>query len=125
MPNTNQSSQIIWGMFGGNPANTNVSPTNIKTETLNELPANYSLRQNYPNPFNPVTNIEFSIPQRSNVQLNVYDQTGRLVATLVNGINEAGTHKVNFTADNLASGVYFYKLNTDNFTSVKKMVLIR
>lgn len=125
MPNTNQNSQVLWGMFGGNPENTNISPTDIKTETVTEIPGNYSLRQNYPNPFNPVTNIEFTIPESADVKLDVYDQTGRLVATLMNQSQQAGTYKVSFNANNLSSGVYFYKLTAGSFSAVKKMVLIK
>ena len=85
----------------------------------------FTLAQNYPNPFNPSTQIDFSIPQQSNVQLKVYNTLGQLVATLVNGNLSAGMHSVNFDARNLASGLYIYRLSAGNFTSVKKMMLLK
>ena len=85
----------------------------------------FSLAQNYPNPFNPSTQIDFSIPQQSNVQLKVYNTLGQLVATLVNGNLSAGSHSVTFNAQNLASGLYIYRLSAGNFTSVKKMMMLK
>ena len=85
----------------------------------------FELSQNYPNPFNPSTQIDFSIPQQSNVQLKVYNTLGQVVATLVNGNLSAGSHSVNFDARNLASGMYIYRLSAGNFTSVKKMLLLK
>ncbi len=94
-----------------------------KEEGVN--PETFELTQNYPNPFNPTTNIKFSIPKRSFVTLKVYDVVGREVATLVNQEKEAGTYNVKFNASNLASGMYIYTLTTGNFTSSKKMVLMK
>ena len=91
----------------------------------NEIPKTYSLSQNYPNPFNPTTNIKFSIPKNSVVKLTIYDLTGRVVETLVDGQLNAGNYAYDFDASNIASGVYFYKLQSDNFTDVKKMMLIK
>ena len=85
----------------------------------------YSLGQNYPNPFNPTTTIEFALPQSNNVRLIVYDLLGRVVAELVNGELNAGYHKINFNASNLSSGIYFYSLKTGDFSSVKKLVLLK
>ena len=89
------------------------------------IPQIYSLSQNYPNPFNPVTNIKFSIPKSGNVRLVVYDAAGKQVAELVNEQLSAGTYKADFNAANLSSGVYFYKLVTNEFTEVKKMALVK
>jgi hypothetical protein len=89
------------------------------------IPTEYSLTQNYPNPFNPSTNINFTLPQSGNVTLKVYDITGKEVATLLNGYQAAQTYHVQFDGSALASGVYFYKLQTDNFTQTKKMVLMK
>jgi len=90
-----------------------------------EIPSDYSLKQNYPNPFNPTTNIEFDLKNTSSVKLVIYDVTGKIVETLVNEKLEAGTYQVTFDASNLNSGIYFYKLTTDKFTQVKKMVFIK
>jgi hypothetical protein len=83
------------------------------------------LAQNYPNPFNPTTTITFAMPSSANVKLSVFDMAGRHVKTLVNGYVNAGSYDVNFNAANLASGVYFYKLTSDNVNIVKKMVLMK
>ena len=85
----------------------------------------FDLYQNYPNPFNPATTINYTIPERSNVSLKVYDLTGREIATLVKEVQEAGGHSVNFNAEKLSSGVYFYKIAAGKFISVKKMILIK
>ncbi|HEY3251593.1 MAG TPA: T9SS type A sorting domain-containing protein [Ignavibacteria bacterium] len=95
------------------------------TSNNNQIPSEYSLSQNYPNPFNPVTNIKFSVPQVSFVKLIVYDITGREVASLVNQQMNAGVYTVDFNASNLSSGVYFYRINTEGFSDVKKMMLVK
>jgi hypothetical protein len=92
----------------------------------NTVPFKYSLDQNYPNPFNPSTAIKFSLPAAENVNLNVYNLLGQRVATLVSNQQfTAGVHTVNFDASRLASGVYFYRLETDGFTATKKMMLVK
>jgi phosphatidylserine/phosphatidylglycerophosphate/cardiolipin synthase-like enzyme len=88
-------------------------------------PIHYSLSQNYPNPFNPTTNISFSIPMKSKVELNVYNTLGQKVTTLINGQKEAGNHTVTFNASNLNSGVYFYRLKTVNFNQTKKLLILK
>jgi len=85
----------------------------------------YRLEQNYPNPFNPTTNITYVIPKAENVSLKVYDVLGREVATLVNEVKPAGVYTVPFNASNLASGVYFYKLQAGSFVQTKKMLLVK
>lgn len=85
----------------------------------------YSLNQNYPNPFNPSTSIGFSVAKAGYVKLNVYNLIGQKVQTLVDGFLPAGFHKVNFNAANLNSGFYFYKIETDNFTQIRKMTLMK
>lgn len=91
-----------------------------------DLPVSYELKQNYPNPFNPSTNITFTLAKPENVTLKVFNIIGQVVATLVNGPMNAGSHLVVFNASNLASGVYFYRLKVgDNFVSIKKMVLLK
>jgi hypothetical protein len=86
----------------------------------------FTLEQNYPNPFNPSTNIKFSIPVQSSVELKVYNLLGQEVATLVNNETlKAGNHVVSFNASNLASGVYFYKITAGQFVSTKKLMLLK
>ncbi len=92
---------------------------------VNSTPSNYSLLQNYPNPFNPTTTIKYSIPNENIVTLKVYDVMGREVKTLVNSKEQAGLHQINFDAGNLASGVYYYRITAGNFTSVKKLILMK
>ena len=85
----------------------------------------YSLKQNYPNPFNPSTTISFNLPVSSYVSLKVYDAAGKLSATLLEERKGSGSYSVTFNASILPSGVYFYKLNTDKFSAVKKMILAK
>ena len=85
----------------------------------------FNLEQNYPNPFNPSTNIKYSIAERSNVTIKVYDMLGSEVATLVNQVQDAGTHNVVFNTSNLASGMYVYTITAGNFTASKKMMLLK
>ena len=85
----------------------------------------YSLSQNYPNPFNPSTKINFTLPKQGLIKLKIYDILGREVRTLVNEVKTAGNYSINFDASDLVSGVYFYRLQTNEFTDVKQMVLIR
>ena len=91
----------------------------------NEIPVKYSLHQNYPNPFNPTTNIRYDIPKSSFVKITVYNILGKELATLVNEKLSAGSYEVDWDATSYTSGVYFYKLITDNFVDVKKMLLIK
>ncbi|MCX6164851.1 MAG: T9SS type A sorting domain-containing protein [Ignavibacteriae bacterium] len=88
-------------------------------------PNKYELFQNYPNPFNPVTNINFQIPQTGFVTMKVYDALGKEVQTLIEQELKSGFYETKFNAENLSSGIYFYKLATDKFTDVKKMVVVK
>lgn len=88
-------------------------------------PGTYELYQNYPNPFNPVTNIKFDIPKSGFVTLKVYDMLGKEVQTLVSSDLNSGSYTVDFDATKLTSGVYFYKLITDRYIGVKKMMFIK
>lgn len=94
-------------------------------EQLSGLPSNYSLSQNYPNPFNPTTNIEYTIPEQALVQLKVYDILGNEVATLVDEEQTAGTYRSDFTAQNLASGLYIAQLTVGDFMKTIKMTLMK
>lgn len=104
--------------------NGNAETTSIE-DNKTHLPKSFNLSQNYPNPFNPSTIIEYSIPTEQFVTLKVYDILGRLVRTLVNEEKPAGNYRVVFNPRNFSNGVYFYKLTTGNFTSVKKMILLK
>jgi hypothetical protein len=89
------------------------------------IPNKNNLSQNYPNPFNPSTKIKFDIPKGSLVKLKIYDILGREVATLVNEKLNPGTYEYEWNGINLSSGVYFYKLEAENFIQTKRMVLIK
>jgi len=97
----------------------------VKVESLS--PVQYSLAQNYPNPFNPATTIKFSLPENSNVSLRVFNALGEEVANLINKEMEAGYHQVNFNtgAYGLSSGIYFYRIESGSFVSVRKMILMK
>ena len=91
----------------------------------NEIPNVFKLYSNYPNPFNPVTKIKFDIAKNTNAKIQVYDILGRVVETLVNGELKAGRYEVEFDGYSLSSGVYFYKLVTNDFVDTKRMLLIK
>ena len=99
--------------------------TSVKEIAADEIPSKYELSQNYPNPFNPSTTIRYAMPQAGNVKLTVYNMLGQQVTTLVNGYKQAGTYSVTWNASNLASGIYFYTLQTGAFVVSKKMILIK
>ncbi|MGH2576022.1 MAG: agmatine deiminase family protein [Ignavibacteria bacterium] len=101
-----------------------LGPTGISING-NTIPGRYRLYQNYPNPFNPTTNINFDIPKSSFVKLVVYDILGREVTVLINENLNAGSYKYEWNASNLTSGVYFYKLQTEEFKDVRKIILIK
>jgi len=102
----------------------NPSITGIVKENPNVI-YSFELSQNYPNPFNPSTKINYSLPKEGNVKLVVFNSLGQKVAELVNGFQEAGEHNVEFNAINLASGIYFYSLQTNNYAQTKKMILLK
>lgn len=89
------------------------------------LPEAYSLGQNYPNPFNPTTTIQYALPADGQVVLSVYNVNGSLVATVVDGYRTVGHHSVTFDASGLTSGVYFYQMTAGDYTSMRKMVLMK
>lgn len=94
-------------------------------DPISNIPSEFSLSQNYPNPFNPQTNIEFAIPVNSFVQLKVFNAVGKEIKELVSRQMDRGNYSINFDGTDLSSGVYFYKLNSGDFISVKKMLLIK
>ncbi len=100
--------------------------TGVRTSTEDELlPQEYTLSQNYPNPFNPSTQIQYALPEATQVTLEVFNSVGQKVMELVNGQKSAGYHTATFDASGLSSGVYLYKLTTPSFTETKKMLLIK
>ena len=90
-----------------------------------EIPTEYSISQNYPNPFNPTTKLKIALPQRGLTKLIIYDLHGRIVQTLINKELEAGYYEINFNANNFQSGVYFYRIQSGDFSQTKKMILIK
>ncbi len=117
-----RSKRMILQNRGDGFVHFNVSNRNVQE---NELPAQFSLQQNYPNPFNPSTVISYDLPLDVHVTLKVYDVLGREVMTLVNGVVEAGYHQTILNAANLASGLYFYRLQAGAYASVKKLMLMK
>ena len=111
-----------WGMVQFNP---NGIVTDVDDEKVVNIPKEFILSQNYPNPFNPETAISYQLPANSFVSLKVFDTLGREVATLVNEEKPAGTYTINFNAEGLSSGVYFYKMRAGRFVQTKKLVLMK
>lgn len=108
----------------GTPGKINDTFVNAENEE-SILPAEFALLQNYPNPFNPTTNIRFDIPTASNITLKVYDIIGNEIATLVNEFKNPGKYLIQFDASKLSSGVYFYRIQADNFINTKKLLLLK
>jgi len=92
---------------------------------VSEQVNSFELYQNYPNPFNPSTKIKYSLNESSNVSIKVYDVLGNELAVLVNDFKPAGAYEVNFNGENLSSGIYYYTITAGNFTSTKKMMLLK
>lgn len=115
-------SQILEGGFLVHPLIRNIL---VSVPERDELPAEISLEQNFPNPFNPSTTIKYQMSEKRHVTLKIYDVLGRDIATLVDGVEEPGYRSVRWDAGSLASGVYFYRLDSGTFTSVKKLLLMR
>jgi hypothetical protein len=109
-----------WGTFKAR-----ISDILVSINNNTELPLKYNLSQNYPNPFNPVTQINYSVVNTGFVKITVYDMLGREISVLVNEFKAPGNYSINFDASSFSSGMYIYKMETDNFTASKKMVLIR
>lgn len=89
------------------------------------LPDAFALMQNYPNPFNPSTMIRFDLPKPTHVTIRVYNVLGQEVAVLVDAMKEAGEHSVEFDANSFATGLYFYRIDSDSFSETKKMMLLK
>ena len=137
--NNNESYNGCWGVYmlpsgkiiasdrqtGLYVLKTNFPLTGVSNEVSNIVPENYTLEQNFPNPFNPSTNLEFGIPELGYVSLKVYNASGKEVSTLVNEVKQPGNYSVKFNGANLTSGIYFYTIKAGEFSSTKKMLLIK
>jgi len=99
-------------------------PTGISNKSVS-LPVTYSLSQNYPNPFNPTTTIGYSVPKSGLVTIKIYDVLGRKVETLINEQKIPGNYKIAFNAGKLSSGIYFYRMQSGNFSQTKKLLLLK
>ena len=95
------------------------------SESPNNLPVQFSLEQNYPNPFNPSTKISFTLTKANHITLNLYNVLGQKIRTLEDGNFTAGKHSIDFNAENLSSGTYFYELKVEGHHLVKKMNLVK
>jgi hypothetical protein len=95
------------------------------TENSTDIPKTYALNSAYPNPFNPTTTISYDLPNSSFVTISVYDITGNLVENLMNENKEAGSYSVKWNASNISSGIYLYRLVTNDFVSTKKLILLK
>ncbi|MCF8262906.1 MAG: T9SS type A sorting domain-containing protein [Melioribacteraceae bacterium] len=120
----NGGTAVVTGQ-GDEVITTGVMVTSVEVNRSEVIPEGFNLSQNYPNPFNPTTQIEFSVPNSGDVQLIVFDALGRTVGELVNDQMSAGTYTVSFNATHLSSGIYFYKLVSQDFIQTKKMILIK
>jgi len=100
------------------------NPVITESEVLTS-PTEYTLEQNYPNPFNPATTINYQLPQKEFVTLKIFNILGKEIATLLNEEKDAGEHSITFNAENLNSGVYFYSIKAGNYSSTRKMILLK
>jgi hypothetical protein len=120
----NENNLWISGSSGIILKTTNGGVTFIKNINEN-INYDYQLYQNFPNPFNPTTNIKYELPKDVFVSIKIYDVIGREIKTLVNDFQRAGQYSVSFTGNNLASGVYFYRMKAGEYMAVKRMMLIK
>jgi photosystem II stability/assembly factor-like uncharacterized protein len=121
----NKTMGWVVGWHGEILKTTNNGATFIKGNEVEEIISNYSLSHNFPNPFNPSTTISYSLPTTSMVQLKILDILGQEIATLVNEEKTPGNYSVEWNATQLASGVYFYRIQAGNFVQTKKMILMK
>lgn len=117
----------VFAYAGSGPVNVYYNAENLVTgvQPNSEIPIRYELHQNNPNPFNPVTDIRFDIAKTSYVKMVIYNTLGHEVETLVNETLQPGSYKVVWNANNYASGVYFYKIESGLFVSTRKMILVK
>lgn len=118
------SKQSIYNHFGDKDPNNPGTPTGVR-KNPNGVPSKYDLTQNYPNPFNPTTQINYSLKENGFATLKIYNVLGQEVATVFQGNQRAGSYTATFDGSRFASGVYFYRLQAGNFSSVKKMIMLK
>jgi len=132
--NFNQSHNKVWFRLKGKTNDANfiylddfslLTTDATSIDNLDKKLTDFRLNQNYPNPFNPTTVIEYQIPKKSDVSLNIFDITGKLVETLVNENQQTGIYKVNWDASNQPTGIYFYKLMMEDQSKTQKMILMK
>ncbi len=122
----NEYANSSWPKFRRDNRNSgNIKNITLVNSEVEDVITQYVLSQNYPNPFNPNTVISYSIPKQDQVELKVFDVLGREVTTLVNKEQGAGNYEVQFNGNSLTSGIYFYKLQSGNFTKTRKLILLR
>jgi hypothetical protein len=119
LPEIHENNNTSWAILQKSTASA------IPSDQTEGIPQNYALTQNYPNPFNPETVIEFTVPTRQKVRLDIFNMLGEKIVTVVDGEVSAGTHAFRFDGRNLSSGVYFYRLNAGSFVQTRKMILLR
>ncbi len=122
------SRMSIWPTFQGNKRRTgnySDNPSDINYDPTNERKLKYNLCQNYPNPFNSKTTIKYTIPKNSTVEINIYNIKGKLEKKIYDSYKSSGTHSLEWDSKNFSSGVYFYRIQTGDFTDVKKCVLMK
>ncbi len=95
------------------------------SQLSSETPAEYNLKQNYPNPFNPVTNISYEVLKSGNVKISVFDISGKKLTDIVNQFHSTGSYNVTFDGTDFPSGSYFYRMESADFSVVKKMILLK
>ncbi|WP_340106229.1 T9SS type A sorting domain-containing protein [Rhodohalobacter sp. 8-1] len=120
--NNVQSFPGLWSSFYSTDLITDIEP---EEPLSNNIPGEFKLQHAYPNPFNPSTQISYELPEASHVKLTVYNMLGQQVRVLVNTRQKAGHYETTFQAQGMASGVYLYRLQTDNFTQERKMTLVK
>ena len=98
---------------------------NIIIQDTESEPDNFMLEQNYPNPFNPVTTIRYTLSGDQFVNLKIFNAQGKEVAELINATEKSGSHEVKFDGSNMPSGVYYYRLKTNGFMKIRKMVILK
>ncbi|NIR52010.1 T9SS type A sorting domain-containing protein [candidate division KSB1 bacterium] len=99
--------------------------TSVEDVPTEMIPQDYALEQNYPNPFNPSTTIKFSLKEAGHVNMTIYNAIGEKVMEVIDGQMNAGRHDVTIRSDGLTSGLYFYRIQVNGFSSVKKMILMK
>ena len=122
-----------WSLGADFPVRLVIEQATTSISNHNQLPNSFRLLKNYPNPFNPITTIQYELPERSDVQIIIYDLLGRKIASLLSETQEAGIQSVQWNATNVPSGMYFYQIRvydpdevgTGEFVQTRKMVLLK